>query len=134
MTAENKGFQPPFTSKESILKALMIIFKQWDECLNTFDASSAEKTLPESDWAVKDVAAHLMAWQQVTNARVQAAVDQLEPVFPDWLAGSSLESEEEIDVFNTLIKQQYQAFSWAEVYQMWYEGFVGILEAVEEIP
>ena len=56
-----------------------------------------------SNWAVKDVIAHLRAWQQVSIARLEAALNNGEPEFPDWLAGLQPESEEHLEQFNVRI-------------------------------
>ncbi len=118
MTAENQDFQPPFTTKESILQALEDVLKQWDDNLKDLDDAAAEKALPGSDWNIKDVAAHLMAWQQVTNARMQAGINDSAPVFPGWLEGSSPENEAQIDAFNARIKQLYESYPWHEIHRM----------------
>lgn len=40
-----------------------------------------------SAWSIKDVMAHLVAWQQVSNARLEAGQPGTQPVQRAWLSG-----------------------------------------------
>lgn len=79
-------------------------------------------------WTVKDVLAHLHAWQQVSNARVTAALEGGEPRMPDWLKGGDPESESELDAYNERIYQMYRQQTWDEVQKAWRAGFTHLIE------
>ena len=72
--------------KEHILTALREQFDRWEELLASL--SDEQITAPHlmSDWSIKDVIAHLWAWQQISIARMEAAVLNREPEFPKWVA------------------------------------------------
>ena len=78
--------------------------------------------------------AHLRAWQQVSNARLDAAVLDTVPRFPEWLAGLDPESEENLDQYNEWIYQIYREQSWSNVYPAWREGFLRLLAFAAAIP
>ena len=52
------------SEKQRVLTALREEFKRWEELLASL--SEAQITAPEfaDDWSIKDVVAHLRAWQQ----------------------------------------------------------------------
>jgi len=114
--------------KDHILMALREQFKQWEELLASM--SDEELTSPRlpSSWSVKDVIAHLRAWEQRSIARFDAARLDREPEFPEWLAGSDPESEGDTEPVNAWIYQTYRDQPWSTVYQNWREGFLRFLE------
>lgn len=119
------------TSKDELLAALRAEFRRWDERLARM--SEAQATAPglSGDLSIKDQLAHLMAWQQVSVARLEAARQGGEPIFPAWLAGADPESDDEIDQINARIAQAYQGWPWPEVYQAWRAGFQQFLQLGE---
>ena len=120
--------------KTQILTQLKNEFNRWEDLLAGLSpAQITARDLP-ANLSIKDVVAHLMAWQQISIARLEAAHHNREPVLPDWLAGSDPESEEEIDVFNARIHQLYYDKSWPQVYQAWRDGFSRFLALGEAIP
>jgi hypothetical protein len=85
--------------RQQILSMLTEVFDRWEELLGGMsDEVISASPLPAA-WSIKAVIAHLWAWQQVSIARLEAARLDTEPVFPDWLAGSDPESEEDTDQF-----------------------------------
>ncbi len=58
--------------QDHILAALREQFNRWQELLAGL--SDEQITAPhfDDDWSIKDVMAHLWAWQQISIARVQA--------------------------------------------------------------
>lgn len=120
--------------KKQILTVLKEEFNRWEELLAGM--SEAQITAPHlpSDLSIKDVIAHLRAWQQVSIARLEAALLNREPEFPKWLAGLHPESEENRDQYNDWIYQTYREQPWSSVHQVWREGFLRFLELAEAIP
>jgi len=78
--------------------------------------------------------AHLMAWQQTSIARLEAACFNTEPVLPIWLAGLDPESEEDLEQFNARIYETYHQQLWPRVHEEWRDGFLKFLKLGEEIP
>jgi hypothetical protein len=109
-------------------------FNRWEALLaGMSEAQITARNLP-SDLSIKDVIAHLHAWQQVSIARLEAALLDREPEFPEWLAGLHPESEENTDQYNESIYQAYREQPWSSVHQVWREGFLRLLELAEAIP
>ena len=95
------------------------------------------KSLPRffaSGWSVKDVVAHLRAWQQVSIARLEAALLNEAPEYPIWLAGLDPDSDENLEKFNEWIYQAYRERPWSNVHQVWRDGFLHFLELAQAIP
>ena len=87
-----------------------------------------------SGLSIKDVIAHLRAWQQVSIARLEAALFDRDPELPKWLAGLDPESEDNRDKYNDWIYQANRESPWSNVHRVWKEGFLRFLELAEAIP
>ena len=59
--------------KRLILMMLEDEFNRWGELLDNLSEDEITRPRPPSTWSIKDVMAHLMAWQQVSIARLEAA-------------------------------------------------------------
>ncbi len=124
----------PLPSQMGIMDNLKAEFNRWQGMMTGLDETDADQRISGTGWTVKDVVAHLKAWQDVSRARLQAALDGREPQFPNWLRDSEPEDEGQIDRFNARIYQLFQAKSWSEVYQAWCDGFSKLIEMAAEIP
>lgn len=118
--------------KDHILAALNEQFVSWEELL----AGSSEEqiTTPrfDLDWSVKDVLAHLWAWQQISIARMEGGLNDREPELPGWI--SEIENwEENADQVNSVTYKTNHEKSWSEVHKMWGEGFLRFLELGAQI-
>jgi hypothetical protein len=119
---------------QEILVTLRDEFQRWEELLATLTEEQLTTPMAPSHLSIKDVVAHLRAWQQVSIARLEAARLDTEPVFPDWLEGSDPESEEEREEFNTRIYERYRELPTSRVHQEWKSGFLKFLELGQAIP
>ncbi len=120
--------------REKILAKLKEEFDLWEDLLSNLREHQITSSRLPNGWSIKDLMAHLMAWQKVTLARLEAAQRNDEPTFPEWLAGESPESEEQIHQFNARILRTYRAQPWSRVHQDWRAGFVKILKLAQDIP
>jgi hypothetical protein len=120
--------------KQHILVRLEEMKHQWE----LFVARLSEIQLVASPvsgiMSVKDTLGHLMAWQQVSIARLEAADQKREPRFPPWLEGLDPESEEDRETFNANIQTLYEGQSWEQIYLAWSEGFRTFLTLAAAIP
>ena len=119
--------------KQQILTTLRQEFNRWEELLASLSEEQITAPHLPANLSIKDVTAHLRAWQQVSIARLEAAQLNQEPVFPNWLAGLEPDSEE-VDQFNARIHETYHQQSWSRVHQDWRDGFLRFLRLGEEIP
>ena len=119
--------------KQQLLTALREEFDRWEAQLASKGDEQILARRSSSDLSIKDVIAHLRAWQQVSIARLEAALSNGEPVFPDWLDGCDPESEDQIDRFNARIYAANRERPWASVHGDWQAGFRRFLELAESI-
>jgi hypothetical protein len=119
--------------KEHILAALREQFDHWEKLLTTL--SEKQRTAPsfDLDWSIKDVIAHLWAWQQISVARMESGVQDREPEYPQWVTGLGKNWEEDTDRINALTFESNHTKTWSEVYQNWRSGFLRFLELGNEI-
>ena len=120
--------------EDHILAALREKFDQWEELLASL--SEEQITIPRFDlgWSIKDVVAHLWAWQQISIARMEAGLHDREPNFPKWIVESIENWEEDSDRVNALTFETQHYKSWSEIHQNWRNGFLQLLEAGNRIP
>ncbi len=116
-----------------ILTALREQFDHWEELLASL--SEAQITAPDlpSNWSVKDVIAHLWAWQQRSLARTNAALLNREPDFPHWLPEIDPDGDGNTNQTNAWIYTTYHDLPWSKVHQDWREGFLHFLKSGEGI-
>ena len=72
--------------KDHILRALREQFNHWEELLLSMSEEQISAAHFDDDWSIKDVIAHLWAWQQISIARIEAAMHNREPELPKWIA------------------------------------------------
>jgi len=119
--------------KQHILTTLKEEFNRWEALLSGMSEEQITASQLPSNLSVKDVIAHLRAWQQRSIARLEAALSDREPDFSGWPAGLNPESEDDLDQVNAWIYQTYRDQPWAVVYQNWREGFLRFLALGEAI-
>jgi len=119
--------------KEHIVAALKEQFNHWEELLKNLN--NDEITIPrfDYDWSIKDVIAHLWGWQQISTARMKAAVHNREPEFPKWATELAEGWEENANITNSWIYETQNAKSWSDIYRNWREGFLKLLDSAELI-
>jgi hypothetical protein len=119
------------------LTALRDEFNRWEEVLGSMTEQELIIHQPDSGWSIKDVIAHLRAWQQISIARLEAAALDKQPEFPAWLEGLDpfeAESEENREKVNSRIHAEHRDDSWPSVHGAWRQGFLRLLELGEAIP
>jgi hypothetical protein len=120
-------------NQQQILTNLRDLFDRWETFLNSL--RDAQITTPRvfGDWSIKDVVAHLRAWQQRSIARLEAALNHQDPDFPKWPTEFDPD-DEDVDSINAWIYEQHRDQAWASVYQEWHNGFLRFLELGAAIP
>lgn len=120
--------------KEHILAALREQFNSWEQLLAILSEEQINTPHFDLDWSIKDVIAHLWAWQQISIARMEAGLHDQEPEFSKWIVESVENWEEDSDRVNALTFQTQHEKPWLEIYQNWKNGFLRFLEFGNEIP
>lgn len=119
--------------KEHILAALQEQFDQWQELLATLSDEQMNTPRFDFNWSIKDVVAHLWAWQQISIARMEAGVLDREPVYPPWIVDNIENWEEDADGVNALTYETNHEKPWSEIHQMWKDGFLRFLELANQL-
>ncbi len=70
------------TLQTHLLAALREIFDQWQQYLQGLDPAMISTRPVTGFWTSRDVVAHLAAWQELSNARLEAALANREPALP----------------------------------------------------
>lgn len=115
-----------------ILSAMREQFAGWETILGSDPRLPDLLTL--GDWTTKDVLIHLWAWQQVTLARIDAALQHGEPVFPTLFTEISGDWEEEADRTNAHVYEACHSQSWSTVHGNWRSGYLRLLELAAQVP
>ena len=114
--------------KEHILAAMREQLDQWEGLL----AGLEEKRITAGELAdglsVKDLVAHLMAWQQRSIARIEAALEEREPVYPRWNAEVDSLDEGDLNQTNAWIYYYYREQPWLTLHQSWRAGYLRFIE------
>jgi hypothetical protein len=120
--------------KEQIIAELRALYDQWAEVLATLRDEQATTRRASSGLSLKDEMAHLYMWQQISRARLQAAlIDQL-PQYPRWPREILPDSEGDVDRINAWIYETHDELPWTSVREKWREGFLDFLALAEAMP
>jgi hypothetical protein len=120
--------------KKQILNMLKEEFNRWEELLGSLSEEQITDPHLPSNLSIKDVIAHLWAWQQRSIARMEAAQHHREPEFPGWPAELHPESADGLDQVNAWIYETYHDNPWSSVYGDWRAGYLRFLDLGEAIP
>lgn len=120
--------------KEKILMELRDIFNRWQELLASLNEEQITAPLLPSTWTVKDVVAHMGAWQQASLARAEAALSDSEPKYPEWWQINGPDPDEDVDRTNAWIYEANRDKPWPGVYAEWKRQFQRFLELTGRIP
>jgi len=119
--------------KDHILAALRDEFDHWEKLLSGLSEEQITQPRFDLDWSIKDVVAHLWAWQQISIARMEGGLHDREPAYPKWIVESIENWEEDADRVNALVFQHYHGKPWTEIFENWKTGFLRFLELANQI-
>jgi len=119
--------------KEHILAALREQFNNWEVLLASLSAEQIITPHFDFDWSIKDVVAHLWAWQQISIARLEGGLQDQEPKFPTWIVNSVEDWENNADEVNAVTFERKHNKLWTEIHQNWRDGFLRFLEVGDSI-
>lgn len=123
------------STKQELASDLRAVYNDWERLLSTAADKQLVSRRVTSKWTLQDLVAHLMAWQQISIARLEAAMAGRGPVLPAWLGGADpFHANDNVDEFNAKIYAIHKARPWPDVHRAWREGFARLLELAETIP
>ncbi len=117
--------------QQHILAALREQFDRWQAFLASLGDEQINAPRTFADWSVKDVIAHLRAWQQRSIARAESAVLNRPPEFPRWLGDD--DPDENTDAVNAFIYESQRAVPWAVVRADWQNGYTLFLALGQQV-
>jgi hypothetical protein len=121
-------------TKQQIIADLDRVFHHWEELLANLSDEQKAAWLEPSHWTVKDVLAHLWFWQQASVARMEAAIHDIEPNYPDWWEMFGPDPEEDVDRTNAWNYEQNREKPWSQVYASWNDQFQRYIRLVKQVP
>jgi hypothetical protein len=111
--------------KRGLVSALQEEFDRWEKLLGALsDDQIVAHSLP-AGLSIKDVVAHLWAWQQLSVARLDAALHNREPDFHLGPEGLDPDAEENLELINAWIHETNLNRSWLDVHRDWRKGSGG---------
>ena len=120
--------------KTQITNKLRDEFGRWEEFLGRLSEEQISAPKRIDLLSIKDIMAHLTTWQQITVARLEAALYNREPEYPGWPAGLDPESDGDLDQINAWIYESHYEKPWVDIYREWRERFLRYMELAEAIP
>ncbi len=109
-------------NKNELIEELKKEYSRWLILLQGFAEDELTRYLPGESLSTKDKVAHLFAWQQLSIARLEAAIQGHDPIIPPWLISSQPDTDD-VDQDNEQIFQMYLSNSWQEIFTLWRTGF-----------
>jgi hypothetical protein len=117
--------------KNQMLEKLQRLFRQWDDLLTGLSEAQISTPQTPSPFTTKDYLVHLWAWQQLSIARLEAAVHNRPPEFSLWPEISN--PDDHVQQINDWVYQTYRDKPWSTVYWDWRAGFERFLSLAEQI-
>ena len=120
--------------KAHMLALLHEEFDRWEALLNSMSQAQITARQLPAELSIKDVVAHLHAWQQISIARLEAALNNCAPAYPAWVDALQADTEADNERTNAWIYEHYLDQPWQQVHQAWSSGFHRLLELGAQIP
>jgi hypothetical protein len=120
-------------AKSQIITALREEYRRWEEILRGIREEKITTSILYADMSIKDVVAHMTAWQEVSVARMEAALKRRQPEYPAWHP-TDPGNDDELDGMNAWIYRIYHDQPWPEIQREWRERFLRFLELAQAVP
>src|SRR5512143_909586 len=121
-------------TKEELLNDLRHEFARWEKLVSSLTQEQLVARDLAEGLSIKDVVAHLWAWQGLSVARLEAAIDNRDPGYDLGPDGLDPDNEEHLDLINAWIHKTNLDRPWMEVYGNWRRRYLWFLELAQKIP
>ncbi len=121
-------------TKAELTRMLEEEYRRWQKLLDGLSEAQIVKRDMPSELSIKDVVAHLMAWQGLSVARLEAASNNAEPRYDLGPDGLDPDADENVDRINAWIHETYAQEPWPVTYRKWKDGFARFLELAKAMP
>jgi hypothetical protein len=119
--------------KQQVLERARAEFDRWEQLLANLSESQILAKQLDDRWSIKDVLAHLKAWQELSMMRLEAGQYGQEPVRPNWPEELDLVTESNVHETNAWIYATHRDLPWSSVYPVWRYGYLRFLALGEAI-
>jgi len=121
-------------TKEELLTDLRDEFARWEKLLSSLTQEQlVARDLPEG-LSVKDLVAHLWAWQGLSVARLEAALDHRDPEYELGPEGLDPDNEQNLERINAWIHETNAGRPWIQVYGNWRRQYLWFIELGSKVP
>jgi hypothetical protein len=124
-------------SKTELLERMRAGREKWDALIARIPDSARTEPALAGGWSVKDLIAHVAAYENWTAAQIRAANEGRAPTNRELYGTDELPDDPEgwdIDRQNALIYAQYKETSLPEVIAFSSQAFADLVAAVEAVP
>lgn len=128
---------PAPTNKAELLQRLQEKRVDFDNLIATVPAATAEEPNLPNGWSVKDLLAHVAAYERWMAGSIQAVTEDRTPTTAElYDAGEELDSGEpfDLDTLNASIYEHFQGKSWPEIRAFAGEAYAALVEAIGNAP
>jgi hypothetical protein len=118
--------------KSEWLAALRDIVRQWTDLI---DGLSTEQitAVPEGDYSVKEAIGHNWAWEELTIAKLEAALEDRELHFSLWPEPFDANNDADEAVINANIQALTRDRSWEQLYADWQTTMQRVIDLTGQI-
>jgi hypothetical protein len=120
--------------KEQIVERLEEVFYGWEKLLSSLSEERVTAPVLPDRWSIKDKVAHVWSWQQVSVARMEAALAGTEPEYPEWWIRFAPDPEEDVDRTNAWLFTASHDKPWSQVYSDWKSQFQRYISLTKQVP
>ncbi len=118
-----------------LVESLKRVFGDWEALLGGLGERQIMAQPAVGKMSIGETITHLMAWQQLSMARVDAALLGTEPQLPAWLGGADpFHADDHADEFNARIRELWHGQAWSSRHQEWRELFQRFLQKAAAVP
>ena len=123
----NEDYQPP--TKSDLLKAIFTEKENLESLVDGLTAAQKVEPGVEASWSIKDILAHIAAWERVAYDRIHAAITGEPLKFP------LIKGDADVDKFNGEVYEKNKNRSLGEVmaeFQDSHQAFITQIENLDD--
>lgn len=119
--------------KQHILNGLQAQFDLYQRVLSTLTDEQLHTPLEPSHWTPKDVVGHLTSWLTRSNARLEAAIEGRDPVYPIWPPDADPLLVDNDDQINAWLYEQAKDLPLSDVLKLWSSEFREMITLADQL-
>jgi len=121
----NNDYNPP--NKSALLGAIQKERANFESQLAGLSPSQKETKGVEAEWSIKDIMAHITAWERLAQDRLSAAITDEELMIP------VIEGDDFVDVYNAHVYNTHKDMPLGEVENEFQASYLDFLAQIESL-